>query len=307
VAVLEEDGATAGFFPFQRGLWGSGKPIGGRLTDFQGVVTRPGLRWDAADLIRGCGLATWDFDHLVASQQPFQPHQYRLADSPYLDLSEGFDAYEAERERAGSMLVKQTCRKRRKLEREVGPLRLETHTTEASVLEALLRWKSDQYVRTRVTNVFAYAWTVQLLKHVLEESGEAFAAMLSALYAGPQLVAVHLGMRSHHVMHWWFPTYDPKFGQYSPGQILLIMFARIAQSLGIGRVDLGRGEMNYKQRFVSGATTVAEGGVSIHPMRRALRRGWHRTRSWVRSSHVRSVARLVGRWTRPVRGWLAFH
>src|SRR5262249_27191551 len=129
VAVLEEGGETAGFFPFQRGLWGSGKPIGSRLTDFQGGVTRPGLAWGAAELVGGCGLATWDFDHLVASQQPFQPYQYRVDDSPYMDLSGGFAAYQAEREHAGSLLVAQTERKKRKLEREVGPLRFEVHTT----------------------------------------------------------------------------------------------------------------------------------------------------------------------------------
>jgi CelD/BcsL family acetyltransferase involved in cellulose biosynthesis len=307
IAVLEEDGEPAGFFPFQHGRWGAGKPIGGRMTDFQGLVGRPGLTWDAEELVRGCGLAAWDFDHLVISQQSFRSHYYATAESPYLNLSGGFDAYQEERTRAGSLMVKQTLRKARKLEREVGTLRFEAHTTDKSVLAALIRWKSEQYLRTKATNVFAFSWTLQLLERVLDQSGEAFRGMMSALYAGPHLVAVHLGLRSHEVMNWWLPTYDRSFGQYSPGLVLLMEFSKAAQSLGIRRIDLGKGDMDYKSRLMSGASLVAEGSVAVQPFLRVLRRNWHRTRAWVRSSPLRGASRVVGRWTRPIRGWLAFH
>lgn len=306
VAVLEEDGEPVGFFPFQRGRWGAGRPVGGKMTDFQGVVARPGLVWDAGELVRGCGLSAWDFDHLTVGQQPFCPHHYSTADSPYLDLSAGFAAYQAERNEAGSLLVKQTLRKARKLAREVGPLRLEFHSPDRHVLETLIRWKADQYERTRATNIFRFPWTRRLLEQVLHYSAETFAGVLSALYAGPQLVAAHLGLRSYGVMNWWFPTYDRNFGQYSPGLVLLMEFAQVAPSLGIRRIDLGKGEMDYKRRFMSGSMLVAEGSVAVHPVRRLWRWHWHRTRTWLRSSPLRSAARLAGRWTRPVRGWLAF-
>ena len=141
---MEEKGEAAGFFPFQRGHLGIGKPVGGPMCDYQGVVARPGLTWNAEELVRGCGLAAWDFDHLVASQQAFQPYHYSTEGSPYLDLSSGFEAYRLGRQRAGSDTVKKGLRKRGRLEVDIGPLHFETHTTDPSVFAKLLEWKSAQ-------------------------------------------------------------------------------------------------------------------------------------------------------------------
>ena len=52
VAVIEEDGAAAGFFPFQRRSLNLGKPVAGRLNDFHGVILPRGFRVDARQLIQ---------------------------------------------------------------------------------------------------------------------------------------------------------------------------------------------------------------------------------------------------------------
>ena len=306
VAMLEEGGEPAGFFPFQRGGWGLGRPVGGRLCDFQGVVTRPGLAWRADELVRGCGLRAWDFDHVVAAQASFHPYRLGGGDSPFMDLSEGFEAYLAGRARAGSMLQRQVRRKARKLEREVGLLRFEFHTAAPEVLQALIAWKSDQYRRTGATDVFAFPWTTRLLGRLLGGTDEAFSGVLSALYAGRRLAAAHFGLQSLDVLHWWFPTYDPAFGAYSPGLILLAELAREGAGRGVRRIDLGKGDADYKTSFMTGATPLAEGCVTAHPLARLLRLGWRRTRSLARSSPLGAPARVAGRWTRSLRGWLAF-
>jgi CelD/BcsL family acetyltransferase involved in cellulose biosynthesis len=306
VAILEEDGATVGFFPFQRGRWGLGRPVGGNMSDFQGIVARPGLLYDPIDLVRGCGLSGWDFDHLVAGQRPFVPHCYLTAESPYMDLSAGYEAYLAERNRAGTDAIRQIQRKARKVEREIGPLRFEFHTNDPQVFATLLEWKSAQYRRTRAPNIFAYGWTVKLLERILSTSGEAFAGVLSALYIGDRLVAVHLGMRSYGVLHSWFPAYDVSLAKFSPGLLLLLEIARAGAALGIRRLDLGRGEKEYKSRLQSGAIPLVEGCVAVRPVVRLLRRGWHDTRQWVRSSSLGAPVRLAARMARPLRTWLAF-
>jgi CelD/BcsL family acetyltransferase involved in cellulose biosynthesis len=174
------------------------------------------------------------------------------------------------------------------------------------VFDALVAWKSDQYLRTGATNVFGFSWTMRLLEKVLAAPGQEFGGILSALYAGDKLVSAHLGLRSHGVMHLWFPAYDPAFGKYSPGLILLLELAKAARSLGVQRLDLGKGDTRFKTSLMTGAVSLAEGSVAVNPLVRGLRRGWHNTRTWVRSSALRGPARLAGRWTRPVRGWLAF-
>lgn len=63
VAVLEETDRIVGFFPFHRDALGVGKPIGGRLSDYHGVIAEAGAQWDAESLVRQCGLRAWDFNH----------------------------------------------------------------------------------------------------------------------------------------------------------------------------------------------------------------------------------------------------
>ena len=96
VGVLEEGGEPVGFFPFQRGRRNVARPVGGMMSDFHGVVVRQGVAWDPRQLLRGCGLSAWHFDHLIAAQEPFRPHHWSVAPSPYIDLSQGWEGYRSE-------------------------------------------------------------------------------------------------------------------------------------------------------------------------------------------------------------------
>jgi CelD/BcsL family acetyltransferase involved in cellulose biosynthesis len=306
VAVLKENGEAVGFFPFQRRFWWRGGPVGGRMNDFQGVIARPGLSWCADELIRACGLSAWNFDHLLPSQQAFRSYYFTSGSSPYMDVAAGFDAYQAERYQKGSREFREIPRKMRKVEREVGPIRFELHTDNRDVFATLLRWKTEQYRRTRVTDVFAYSWAVRLLERVLLEKDEAFSGILSALYFGDRLAAIELMLRSRDVLHGWFPAYDPELGKYSPGVILSYELARTMPGRGLRRYHMGKGETRHKSTFATGAIPLASGSVALDPLDRLLRRGGNRFWALARDSRLLAPARLVGRLTRPLRGWLAF-
>src|SRR5262249_36336810 len=142
VAVFERGGEAVGFFPFQRDRWRIGRPVGWPLSDFQGAIVDLAVEWNALALVRVCGLSAWDFDHLIPSQRPFLAYHWAHRDSPYLDLSRGFAAYVEERRRAGCDQITQASRKKRKLEREVGRLHFNLHTTDYRVLETLVQWKT---------------------------------------------------------------------------------------------------------------------------------------------------------------------
>lgn len=305
VAVLERDGAPVGFLPFQRARWNVGFPVGVKVSDFQGVVAAPGIQWDAMELIDGCGLATWHFDHLLAEQKPFAPHHYRPERSPYLDLSRGFDAWRAERRRAGSRLLDQVLRKTRKIERELGPLRFEWHTDSRAVFEQLLAWKREQLGGSEAVNVLRRPWVLALLERIRATEGEDFSGLLSALYVGDQLIGVHLGMRSRHVLHWWFPTYARDFQRYSPGLILLVELVRAACARGVERLDLGKGPESYKYSLESGSIALVEGAVDCRAAIRLSRAAWRRTRERVHASPLRGAAHIPGRAFYHLRQWFA--
>src|SRR4051794_12390922 len=50
IAVLQQDGKAVGFFPFQRSSLNLGKPVGGKLNDFHGVLLPRGVHIDARQL-----------------------------------------------------------------------------------------------------------------------------------------------------------------------------------------------------------------------------------------------------------------
>jgi CelD/BcsL family acetyltransferase involved in cellulose biosynthesis len=300
VAVLEEGGHPRGFFAFQR-RGRTGYPVGSPMADFQGPVIEPGVSWSATGLLRASNLAAWNFDHLPASIGEFAKHGWRASMSPYLDLSAGFEAYAAERRQAGTDKIRKTMGLGRKMAAEVGTLRLVPHTAEPEVFARLLEWKRDQYRATGVPDALAAPWKRDLLERLVAVRLEKFAGMLSAMYAGDVLVAVHLGIRTEHVLHAWFPAYNPAYCKYSPGSILWVELARSAAEMGIRRIDLGKGSESYKQQFMSGATPLTEGRVDVRRVSRWLRQGWQKVRERIRSSALRRPAEVVMRMISP---WL---
>jgi CelD/BcsL family acetyltransferase involved in cellulose biosynthesis len=301
VAVLEEDGTPVGFFPYER-RGRTAKPVGGRLSDFQGIVARPEAVREPEALLRACGLRAWSFDHLLASQEPFRRYHAVTAPSPVLDLSQGYAAWERAHRGGGSETMAQLHRKARKLAREVGPLRFEFHTNERRVLETLLAWKREQYRRTTTTDITAMPWVVALLERILATDADGFGGVLSALWTGDRLAAVHLGMRSDAVLHSWLPSYDRSLHRCSPGLVLLLRIAEAAAARGIRTIHLGKGPEEYKQQLMSGVVLVAEGCVETRPLVAALRRGTFGVRRWLLSSPLRRPARGVARaaaWVAP--------
>jgi len=306
VAVLEEESEIVGFFSYQRDGRNSAGPVGGRLSDFQGLVSRKGLTFSAEQLIHRCRLTAWHFDRLLASQEPFQPHHGVVADSLYIDLSSGFEAYKAEQRKRGSQAIKKTQQKARKAARELaGPVRFVPHTSDSRVFAKLIDWKVEQYRRLKDMNYLAPEWTKSLLKAMVSTQSEAFGGMLSALYFGDRLAAVHLGLRSHEVLHAWFPTYDPDLSQYSPGLILWIELMQACEALNIRRIDLGTGDQRFKTSFMSGTERVAEGSIDSRRLNGSLKRHWLHTRQWIRATPLRAPARVPARMLRRIQAWLA--
>jgi CelD/BcsL family acetyltransferase involved in cellulose biosynthesis len=286
IAVIEQDGAHA-FFPFQYNRLGMGGPIGGGFSDYQAVIASQHTRFDPRELLHHCKLAIWEFDHLVAAQKPFRPFHRHLAGSPFLDLSNGFEAYVQARRDAGATRLPELIRKARKLEREMGDVEFVAHHVDHSVLDVVINWKSRQCRRTGVLDYFSdLDWTVPLVRRILEANSDGFSGMLSVLYVKGRIAAAHLGMRTERALHYWFPVFEPdgELSKYSPGCILLLKLAEHAARSGISVLDLGKGDEAYKSSFMTGAVQVAEGAVDTESWPATL---WHvrrRSRQWLRHS-----------------------
>lgn len=286
VAVLRRGGEVEAFFPFQRRNGGRAIPVGGVVSDYQGLICAQRFACDPRHLLKSCHLVSWKFDRLLCSQEFFAAYRKQCALSARIDLSEGYAAYVAQRRAAGTRQIKQCEYMMRRMEREVGRLRFVPHSSDPEALARVLDWKSEQYQRSGWSDLFGTRWGRGLVGRLQGLQSPAFGGVLSLLYAGPRLVAGHLGMRSRTIWHYWFPAYARQFAKYSPGLILLLMMAQCAPEFGLRCIDLGTGISLYKKRWMNASVSVAEGSLESSACRGLLRLAGRKVRSWFRALSI---------------------
>lgn len=277
VALLGE-----GFLPLHRTAR-TLRPVGWPAADFQGPICAPGARLAPLRLLAE-GARTLEFDHLVDSDAGFDPWVSSWSASPYIDVTGGMDGYLARASRSGRENLGQARRRRARAARELGAISFTADSTRADLLEQVMDLKSGQYAATGATDYFAAPGRRALLRALLAERDPDFAGVLSTLHAGPHLLAAHFGIRSHGVLHWWFPVYDPAHARYAPGWLLLRELIAAAPALGLTRIDLGRGDDEYKRRAKTGETRVGQGLIARSSLRLAAGRGAESLLAALRSS-----------------------
>src|SRR5262245_16403971 len=64
VAIAESDRRIVAFFPFQRERGVVGQPVGGCISDYQGLICARDFELSPGELLKHTQLASWHFDHL---------------------------------------------------------------------------------------------------------------------------------------------------------------------------------------------------------------------------------------------------
>ncbi len=296
VAVIEKENQPVAFFPYQRGSSGLGLPVGGKLNDFQGIIGRVPSSLSIQSLLKECGLISWAFDHVPDTQCDLMASCEGASESPYIDFSNGWQAYQENRAQAHSSIIRETQRKQRKLARDAGEIRFVFHTEDDAVFDQLLRWKSAQRRMTKTFDVLQMAWARSVLENLRTVQGEELRGCLSAMYAGDRLVAAHFGLISRKVMHLWFPAYNVEFANYSPGVALMLNMLAEADSQGITRFDLGKGKERFKQRLSNGATNVCHGAATASVWAHCCNNAYSVARSSVKQLPFRGLLKNSKRW-----------
>ena len=76
-------------------------------------------------------------------------------------------------------------------------------------------------------------------------------------------MAAHFGLRADSTLSCWFPAYEPDFSKYSPGLVLHLRMAEAAAHCGLSRLELGKGDEEYKQSLKTGSVAVGEGWLRL--------------------------------------------
>ena len=257
VAVLEDGSKVVGFLPFDRGRGGIGRPLAPGMSDCQALVASPELTVPMSPLLRSCGLASLELDHFLAASALAHDLAGSEKPSAIVGLAEGYASYFDSRKRHG--FFKTVAYKRRKLERDLGPLRFTFGNAIRRDVATLLRWKSAQYRRTGRRDRFAKRWIVDLVEQVAAMKSVEASGVFCGLYLGDRLVAGEFSIASRDYFSSWLPSYDIEFARYSPGSIATLLVLEGAAAAGMSQVDLGKGDEPYKANYKTHDIALVDG------------------------------------------------
>jgi CelD/BcsL family acetyltransferase involved in cellulose biosynthesis len=260
VAVLRDGSKPVGFLP-ARVIGSVAMPVGAPMCDYQGLVAGPGVPIEPRRLVQALGVQRLDFSHMLAGQPAFRPYARGAVTAYAIDVAAGYAAYEAQRREAGSGVLKDIDKRRRKAEREVGPVRFQALASCQQAFDTLLDWKRSQYLATGQTVIFDAPWTVALLRELHGQSGGEFGGALFCLHIGDRLAALQFHLRGSRTLHAWIIAHDESFERYSPGLLLFQEILRWMDETPFTTLDLGAGDYRFKQQLANVHRSVAHGFV----------------------------------------------
>lgn len=293
VAVLGDGDEADGFFAARVGAF-SAIPAGAPMSDYQAVVCRPGLEIDPQALVRALGVARLDFNHMLKSQTAFTPYVRGHEQSWIIDVSAGYPAYEIQTHERSSVL-KDTARKRRRVEREIGPCRFTAMSRSRSDFERLIDLKRIQMKNTRQTDVLGVGWTQRLLEDLFERQDPDFGGALFTLHVADRLAAVHFHLRSRGTIHGWLIAHTPEFERYSPGILLFQDILRWMDGGPYHQLDLGCGGYRFKRELSNVQQGIGHGFVGIPSPATLVRSVAYGVRDVAESLPLGRVSHLPGK------------
>ncbi|MDB4777937.1 GNAT family N-acetyltransferase [bacterium] len=288
-------------FPYQRCGRNLIEPVGGAINDYHAVLCDNANPISITELLKCANVGRLKFHSWLAPYDDIQPHIYSQVEASVADFSHGKSRFLDELSQK-STTISRHPQKCRKLMREIGPLRLELDCSDPPVLDWIIQKKREKYQRTGVIDFFGVAWTRDLLSKICQTNTPDFGGMLSALYAGDQLVAAHIGMRCGSTLHYWYPVYDTEYRKYSPGTQLFLEIVGHSNELGIQRIDFGYGEDPYKDKLTNQKFLVARGCIDFNKIRSSYKRQVDQLVSKVKSSPAKQPLKRIVRIFMPGAG-----
>ncbi|MCC5997177.1 MAG: GNAT family N-acetyltransferase [Oceanicaulis sp.] len=303
VLVIRQHGRITGFLPLHAGFMGHARPLGGPLGDHHGLIAAPDADICLTDVLRAAGVGLFSFFGALGMQAAFRPHAIDRDGSWVIDLSSGYDAFVEARSAVEPKAFRNLRARRRKLEQAEGGFVFRIDDEREHVFAKALEWKSAQYRRTGVFDAFSVRWTRALLKAIRHDDCR---LQVSSLEISGQLAAVHVGMRTGRVLHYWFPVYDPEFSNFGPGLALLMEICREMAGAGVQEIHLGPGEYDFKAQLGAWQMPLAMGfagqgaPLAVQRAARALETGAERL-------PLGPVSRLPGKAFRRIDLLAGFH
>ena len=306
IAILREQGRPVGFLPARLSRFAA-QPVGAPMCDYQAATVEIGRDFDPRDAVKALGVHRLDFDTQLVNQAGISPFIRGRTVSHVVCLRAGYDAYAASRRAAGSDVLQDCAKKRRKIGRELGELRFTAASTDRSAFEQLIAWKREKYAETRQTDLFDTAWPFRLLQNLWSAPQGEIRGLLFTLHAGERLLATHYALSDGQALHAWFIAHDEGAARYSPGMVLIGDILRWADRQGYQEFDLGAGGYRFKHSLANLQREVAFGYVGRPSPATAFRAAAYGVREAAERLPLGRASQWPGKAMRRIDIWRGLH
>ena len=253
VVVFRREGRAVAFFPFQFGShWhataGSGESL--PMSDQAGLIAPRDFRMTPEALLASAGLNALYVKCLPEEQTAFGLTADQWEAGHVIDLAKGPEEYLKTLTADKPGVVREIERKLRRAQREFGEIdyAFDAAPTLAEA-EVILEEKRKQYERTDAFDIFQIPDNRKIIAALFEEQSASCRPVISVLKAGDRILARHFGLLCGDVLSYWFPVYDTEAKGISAGRLLLWHMVAAARRDGVALIDLGEGDVRYKQEF----------------------------------------------------------
>lgn len=267
VSIVREQSNIMGFLPFLKNINDPciAEPI--PFCDYQAIISSQHQHWKINKILKGAGLNTWklealvDFDNLAINKKTC-----KIMESPRVDLRNGFKVY------SESLKEKRTVnngilRKRRLIERRIGPLNFVPVCNDINVIYRMLDWKKDRFNRSPEWKRLA----TELLEFIFSLSKDSFSGVLSALYAGDELLSSTFCLKYKNILYYLVVSLNPLFLKYSPGTLLISDLITELNTLQCEVLDFGPGGEPYKLEFSNNSLPFIAGAFKRNSFKEKIK------------------------------------
>ena len=261
IAIASEDGREVAFFAFHKTSHGHARPVGAPFSDYQAIVSEPGLKLDGTALLAEAGIERMAISGLMDPYDWFQIAPIEPTLGYRISVKNGGAAKLERLGQDNPKWAKNLRRLTNKMERELGPIRFITADQDPSALYAILQLKIDQYHESGLTNVLRPQWVKAMMQDLFSRTNPEFGGCLITLFAGDHLVSGQFGVRQGGWYHPWIASTCPKAHPWSPGIVFLGQMLCHAEDIGLEIIDLALGHSHYKSQFARNPVTVLAGQV----------------------------------------------
>ena len=279
---------------WQLGFFTEIAPVGEQLFDYHDPIIAPVLTdptveesfWRAMEASKvlqagaGADSVVWSRSRRAKQFTNWSPAP---GQAPYLDLRKypDHDAYFASRKKS----LREDLKRQAKRLGALAPCRYETieSVDEATAIDwarSLKRFRNQRYG----DGGLSWAYLEHLVREYFRSGGPLH---MSALYVGDRDVSWHLSFRSNNRKHWYVPSFDTEFSDFSPGKIHLNLAIKHSFETSCEEFDFLMGLESYKLGWTDGEKHDAVGYSSMSPSQLvAIKRGMktmiRRARRWPR-------------------------